>query len=295
MAPHSKYINVPTSLLQTVKNDRLEFGLVALSVAVKCVSPSSTYLCHSVRQMRHDLHCGHAKALKLWQAVQQSSLFVCSPLANGGLRIVARSYKSLYGEVRTCHGFTSLHMDVVKVTCQDRQSISITTLEYELRQLMLQNCYHAQMRCDELKMNQRKHPGYSHAHLDCSESRLGQYCGRSARSIIRYNHRLRQAGELRIDSHPLVRVVSDMNHATPAEREGLIEIHNLGFKRQSNDYTLLQRQSFHRHQHIIYGHRRRMTYHLSKSAQPSSSSTTDFFFMHDCEPCLAWSTLSPHR
>ena len=287
MAPHSKYINVPTNLLQTVKKDRLEFELVALSVAVKCVSPSSTYFCHSVRQMRKDLHCGHAKAVKLWEGMQHSHLFVCTPMSEGGLRIVARSYKPLYGEVRTCHNFTSLHMDVVKVKCQDRSNIRITQLEYELRQLMLQNCYHAQMRCDELKMNQRKHPEYSHAHLNCNRSRLGQYCGRSPRSITRYNNRLRQAGELRVVSYPLERVVSDMNHASPAEREGLIVIHNLGFKRKSNDYRLLIRQSFHRHQHIIYGHRRRMTYHLAKDCQQSSS-TVDFYFMHDCEPCLAW-------
>ncbi len=54
--------------------------------------------------------------------------------------------------------------------------------------------------------------------------------------------------------------------------------------------SLLDRQSFHRHQHIIYAHRRRMTYHLRKSSQPSSS-TTDFYFMHDCEPCLAWKNI----
>ena len=290
MAPHSTYINVPTRLLQEVKNDRLGFSLVALSVAVKCVSPSSTYLCHSPRQMRKDLHCGDAKARKLWTAVQRSGLFVCSPFGREGLRIVARSYKPLYGEVRTCHGFTSLHMDVVKAKCQDRDNIRITQIEYELRQLMLQNCYHAQMRCDELKMNQRKHANYSHAHLDCNRSRLGTYCGRSTRSITRYNNCLLQLGELSVVRHPLERVVSDMSHATPAQREGLIEIHNLGFKRKSNDYKLLKSESFHLHQHIIYGHRRRMKYNLSKSDQQSSQ-TADFYFMHDCEPCLAWKSM----
>jgi len=290
MTSHSKHINVPMRLLQSVRNDRLEFSLVALSVAVKCVSPSSTYLCRSVKQMRQDLHCGHAKATTLWSAMQQSDLFACASLNTGGLRIVARSYKPLFGEVRTCHGYTSLHMDVVKATCQSRDNICITSIERELRQLMLQNCYHAQMRCDELKMNQRKLSTHSHAHLDCSVSRLGQSIGRSNRSVIRYNKRLRQQGELSVVSYPLVRVVSDMNHAAPEERQGLIAIHNLGFSRKSNDYQLLVRETFNRHQHIIYGHRRRMTYHVSKSCQQSPS-TADFFFMHDCEPCLAWRNL----
>ena len=46
-------INVPMALLQEVKNDRLEQSLVAMSVAIKCFSPSSTYIFVNERMLKN--------------------------------------------------------------------------------------------------------------------------------------------------------------------------------------------------------------------------------------------------
>ena len=46
-------INVPMALLQEVKDDRLEQSLVAMSVAIKCFSPSSTYFFVNERMLKN--------------------------------------------------------------------------------------------------------------------------------------------------------------------------------------------------------------------------------------------------
>ena len=267
---HSPYINVPVVALQEVREDSLQFSMLALSVAVKCLSPSSVYLCRSVSHFRQTFHCGKQKAERLLQALQQSTLFCVCPLANGTLRITARSLKRMYGTMACYRGYRSLQMNAVKATCLCPDNLRITQIERQLRQLLLTNAYHTQMRCDELTMNPRKANTHPHAHRELSVKALASITGRCARTVLRYNQQLRQQGELRITTHPLVRVCCDMERATPAQRAGLIAIRNLGFTRQCNDYELLRRETFHRSQHIIFSHRRRLTHHFAARAAAST-------------------------
>ena len=69
------YFNVPMALLQEVKEDPLQWSLVALSVAMKCLSPSSTYIFTSEKRFRGDFHLGYTKARNLFQNCHS----VCEP------------------------------------------------------------------------------------------------------------------------------------------------------------------------------------------------------------------------
>ena len=87
-------INVPMALLQEVKDDRLEQSIVAMSVAIKCFSPSSTYIFVNERKFRCDFQMGYTKSMKLLDAIFKGHpLFEVKQLADGRRIIVARSSK----------------------------------------------------------------------------------------------------------------------------------------------------------------------------------------------------------
>ena len=87
-------INVPIALLQEVKDDRLEQSLVAMSVAIKCFSPSSAYIFVNERKFRRDFQMGYTKSMKLLDAIFKGHpLFEVKQLADGRRIIVARSSK----------------------------------------------------------------------------------------------------------------------------------------------------------------------------------------------------------
>ena len=91
-------INVPMSLLQESKSDPLEWSLVALSVAMKCYSPSSAYFLQSEHQFRHDFHVRHDKARRMLVAIRGGHpLFRVERLADGRELITACSFKKLCG------------------------------------------------------------------------------------------------------------------------------------------------------------------------------------------------------
>ena len=63
------HINVPLELLQTVRLDRLQWSLAALSAALKSYSPSSCYILRSVHQFCAAFHMGYDKAMKLLDVI----------------------------------------------------------------------------------------------------------------------------------------------------------------------------------------------------------------------------------
>ena len=133
------YINVPMALLQEVKEDPLQWSLVALSVAMKCLSPSSTYIFTSEKKFRGDFHLGYTKARNLLEAIREgNSLFQMTTCPNGRTIIVARSLKKMYASrVILKDGRKSLEMVVGKVRCCTRENLHVTEIESEMRQLLL--------------------------------------------------------------------------------------------------------------------------------------------------------------
>ena len=118
------YINVPMALLQEVKEDPLQWSLVALSVAIKCLSPSSTYIFTSEKKFRGDFHLGYTKARNLLEAIREgNSLFQMTTCPNGRTIIVARSLKKIYAsKIILKDGRKSLEMVVGKVRCCTREN-----------------------------------------------------------------------------------------------------------------------------------------------------------------------------
>ena len=146
-------INVPMALLQEVKDDRLEQSLVAMSVAIKCFSPSSAYIFVNERKFRRDFQMGYTKSKKLLDAIFKGHpLFEVKRLADGRTVIVARSFKRLYGYWMTLRtGETSLAMSVAKMDCRSRGNIRIAEIEKEIQLLLFLTNINAKTRADELQ------------------------------------------------------------------------------------------------------------------------------------------------
>ena len=183
------YINVPMALLQEVKEDPLQWSLVALSVAMKCLSPSSTYIFTSEKKFRGDFHLGYTKARNLLEAIREdNSLFQMTTCENGRVIIVARSLKKMYAsKVILKDGRKSLEMVVGKVRCCTRENLHVTEIESEMRQLLLLTNISAKTRADELQSKGLPLTGSaSHAAKTIlSVNYLAQATGRSPRTVSR--------------------------------------------------------------------------------------------------------------
>ena len=262
------YINVPMALLQEVKEDPLQWSLVALSVAMKCLSPSSTYIFTSEKKFRSDFHLGYTKARTLLEAIREgSSLFQMTTCPNGRTIIVARSLKKMYAsQVTLKGGRKSLEMVAGKVRCCTHENLHVTDIEKEMRQLLLLTNISAKTRADELQSKGLPLTGSaSHAAKTIlSVNYLAQATGRSSRTVSRMTKAARQQRVISVIQYPLVRCCNDILHTPSPQTVGkLIRIGFFGFTRQCNDYQLLSWEWHHRFQHILYAHRRRLTRNLT--------------------------------
>lgn len=299
-----QYINVPMTLLQEVKTDPLQWSLVALSIALKCFSPSSTYIVVSEKKMRHDFHISLKKLRKLLTAIRAGhQLFSICYDNKGREHITARCLRHDYASMlKMRNGRTSLHMFVAKVTRPKKEDISITKIEKEMRHLLLLAIINNKNRADELQSKGCPLTGTaSHAaKTTLSVPYLAMATGRSSRSVIRMTQKAQHQGELDIRQYPLIRCCDDMTRSldflamgiaspmlTPTlydrnlhSLNNLIRIGNLGFVRQCNDYLIRTYDLRHRFQHIIYGHRKRLTFNISVSdSRPMSQ--TDLHALYD--------------
>ena len=278
-------INVPMALLQEVKKDRLEFSLAALSVAMKCYSPSSTYIFMSEHKFRHDFHIGYRKAELLLKALWKGHpLFRVEHLHDGRTIIVARSLKNMYGHWMTMkNGKLSLEMSVAKVSYRSRSEIRITEIEKEMQQLLFLTNINAKTRADELQTKGLPLKGSSShaAKTVLSVNYLGKAINRSSRTVVRLNKSVKEQGLVRVTSHPLCRCCNNVLHEDlNAPAESLIPIGFFGFTRQCNDYQLLSWDWRKRFQHIIYRHRKRLTFNIY-SSKDKPLSQTDLHALYD--------------
>ena len=278
-------INVPMALLQEVKDDRLEQSLVAMSVAIKCFSPSSAYIFVNERKFRRDFQMGYTKSMKLLDAIFKGHpLFEVKHLADGRTVIVARSFKRLYGYWMTLRtGETSLAMSVAKMDFRSRGNIRIAEIEKEIQLLLFLTNINAKTRADELQAKGLPLTGSSShaARTVLSVNYLAKATSRSARTVVRRSRSAREQGIISVTSHPLVRCCNNLLHddlrLCPS---GLIPIGFLGFSRQCNDYQLLSWDWRRRFQHIIYRHKGRMTFNIYVS-KDKPLSQTDLHALYD--------------
>jgi len=258
------HINAPKALLQEVKENPLEWSLVALSLAMKYFSPSSTYIFVSEKKFRHDFHLGYEKAHRLLDVIFRGHrLFRLKPLSRERIAITARSLKKMYATHTTLKGGReSLEMTVVKVKCCTRENIYVTKIEKEMRQLLLLTNIADKTRADELKSKGLTLTG-SAAHAAgkiLSVIYLARTVARSSRTVIRMTKAASQQRLISIIRYPLVRICDDVVHtAMPYTPEGFIPIGFLGFVRKCNDYQLQSWDMRDRFKHILYAHRGRLT------------------------------------
>ena len=209
-------INVPIALLQEVKDDRLEQSIVAMSVAIKCFSPSSTYIFVNERKFRRDFQMGYTKSMKLLDAIFKGHpLFEVKHLADGRTVIVARSFKRLYGYWMTLRtGETSLAMSVAKMDCRSRGNIRIAEIEKEIQLLLFLTNINAKTRADELQAKGLPLTGSSShaARTVLSVNYLAKATSRSARTVVRRSRSAREQGIISVTPHPLVRCCNNLLH-----------------------------------------------------------------------------------
>lgn len=264
------HINVPIDLLQTVRTDRLQWSLVALSVAIKSYTPSSCYILRSVRQFAATFHIGYRKAQKLLTVIlspEGHPLFRTQQRADGTTAIIAVCYRPLYAyHAQFSHHqkrYDSLCMTVVEIVARSRENIRLAAIEHEMRLRLMQSVINAKTRADELQTKGIPLTGStSHAaRTILSIPMLAKVAGRSPRTVLRMSKESQQSGDLQAIRHPLECCCYDLNRPDPAHGipdSGLIVIGTRGFTRRCNDYQLLQAQLRHAFKHIIYSHRSRL-------------------------------------
>ena len=265
------HINVPLELLQTVRHDRLQWSLAALSVAIKSYTPSSCYILRSVRQFCATFHMGHAKASKLLDVILSDEghpLFRTQRCADGAIHITAVCYRPLYAyHAQFGHNrkrYDSLCMTAVEIVARTRDYIRLSAIEREMRLRLMQSVINARNRADELQTKGCPLTGSaSHAaRTILSIPLLARVAGRSPRTILRMSRASQLAGDLQAIRYPLERRCHDLNRPdpdqTPESLAGLIVIGTTGFSRRCNDYQLLRQEVRHVFKHIIYSHHSRL-------------------------------------
>lgn len=282
------HINVPLALLQSARNDRLWWGLVALSVAMKAYSPSSCYILRSEHRFRRDFHLGADKAKRLLHAILDEGhpLFRVKHCQDGSTQITAVSYKRDYGYYamfsHKSQQYRSRCMTAVEVTITNKVNIRVSALERQMRLLLMKSVISARNRADELQTKGCPlSASASHAaRTILSIPYLADVTGRSQRSIIRMSKEAQRSGSLQAIKYPLERCCDDMSHPT-IDVTGLIRIGNLGFSRRCNDYWLLHESDRRAFKHIIYGHRSRLTMNACTLQAGQVLSQTDLHALYD--------------
>ncbi len=271
-------INVPMALLQVAKKYDSRMGFVALCVAMKCISPSSTYIFRSVRKFRDDFHLGNARAKSLLKRIHsKQKLIRVEKLADGTEIFVANSFRKLFaGTMMLKGGVRSQEMSVVKVSYRSRGEICINEIEKELKELLYLADINAKSIADELQSKGLPLTGSSShaARMVLSVKYMAKGINRSVRTVVRRNKAAREQGIIEVTSHPLIRCCDNILHdPLNAPTDSLITIGTLGFTRRCNDYQLLSWDWRHRFQHIIYKHRSRMTFNIYYSKDHPLSQT----------------------
>ena len=230
MAKANLYINVPIQALQEVRQDLPAMSCLALAVAIKSFSPSSVYLWQSQQKFCADFHCGATKAAKLLAHIEHSPLFRLEHLPGGRLRITARCFRHQYAQTMNYRHRPTLHMNVYKADCRQRGQIRLSVIERELKLALLLYDINARNRQDEFIT---KHPTQrvSHAERFLSVNGLATVTGRCPRTVMRQTRLL------------------ESEHKVAVQRS----------RRQFNQYQILDWDVRLRCQHIIYGHRKRLS------------------------------------
>lgn len=151
-----KCINIPQKLLHRVKADKHLLELLALSLIIKFTYGDSLMPNASAKSIAALLHCGRAKAEKLFSAAKHSVWFSYNA-ATGAL--LAKNFKKKYtkrGVNRKGREYFSLY--AVKI---DRKGYSLRGLVRELRKLLVLNLVNGYERKDKFNFNGSAREGHT--------------------------------------------------------------------------------------------------------------------------------------
>lgn len=178
----AKVINIPQKLLHRVKADKHLLELLALSLIIKFTYGDSLMPNASAKSIAALLHCGRAKAEKLFSAAKHSVWFRYNA-ATGGL--LAKNFKKKYtkrGVNRKGREYFSLY--AVKI---DRKGYSLRGLVRELRKLLVLNLVNGYERKDKFNFNGSAREGHTNSFVPkvaLTEAWIARHIGVKDRNTV---------------------------------------------------------------------------------------------------------------
>lgn len=260
----AKFINIPQKLLHRVKADKHLLELLALSLIIKFTYGDSLMPNASAKSIAALLHCGRAKAEKLFSAAKHSVLFRYNA-ATGAL--LAKNFKKKYtkrGVNRKGGEYFSLY--AVKI---DRKGYSLRGLVRELRKLLVLNLVNGYERKDKFNFNGSAREGHTNSFVPkvaLTEEWIARHIGvKDRNTVYRLVKELEAEGRLGVE-HSQMKFLSAcssdeaMKGVRVAPHNVVLQDRKTGFLYtiEANRYYTKMTADKHRFTNIIFDHAKRL-------------------------------------
>jgi hypothetical protein len=259
-----KCINIPQKLLQRVKADKHSLELFALSLIIKSTYGDSRMPNASAKSIAALLHCGRAKAEKLFSAAKHSVWFSYNAVTGA---LLAKNFKKKYtkrGVNRKGREYFSLY--AVKL---DRRDYSLQRLVKELRKLLVLSLVNGYERKNKFNFNGVAHQGHTNLSIPMvalTEDRIARYVGVNDRNTVyRLVKELEAEGRLRV-VHSQMKFLSAcssdeaMTGVRVAPHNMVLQDRKTGFLYtiEANRYSIQMTADKRRFTNIIFDHAKRL-------------------------------------
>ena len=259
-----KCINIPQKLLLRVKADKHLLELFALSLIIKSTYGDSRMPNASAKSIAALLHCGRAKAEKLFSAAKHSVLFSYNA-ATGAL--LAKNFKKKYtkrGVNRKGREYFSLY--AVKL---DRREYTLQRLVKELRKLLVLSLVNGYEWKNKFNFNGVAFTGHTNLSIPMvalTEDRIARYVGvKDRNTVYRLVKELEAEGRLRV-VHSQMKFLSAcssdeaMTGVRVAPHNVVLQDRKTGFLYtiEANRYSIQMTADRRRFTNIIFDHAKRL-------------------------------------
>ena len=261
----AKVINIPQKLLHRVKADKHLLELLALSLIIKFTYGDSLMPNASAKSIAALLHCGRAKAEKLFSAAKHSVWFSYNAVTGA---LLAKNFKKKYtkrGVNRKGREYFSLY--AVKI---DRKGYSLRGLVRELRKLLVLNLVNGYERKDKFNFNGSAREGHTNSFVPkvaLTEAWIARHIGvKDRNTVYRLVKELEAEGRLGVE-HSQMKFLSAcssdeaMKGVRVAPHNVVLQDRKTGFLYtiEANRYYTKMMADKRRFTNIIFDHAKRLS------------------------------------
>lgn len=260
-----KCINIPQKLLHRVKADKHLLELLALSLIIKFTYGDSLMPNASAKSIAALLHCGRAKAEKLFSVAKHSVWFSYNAVTGA---LLAKNFKKKYtkrGVNRKGREYFSLY--AVKI---DRKGYSLRGLVRELRKLLVLNLVNGYERKDKFNFNGSAREGHTNSFVPkvaLTEAWIARHIGvKDRNTVYRLVKELEAEGRLGVE-HSQMKFLSAcssdeaMTGVRVAPHNVVLQDRKTGFLYtiEANRYYTKMTADKRRFTNIIFDHAKRLS------------------------------------